>query len=154
MFFKDAPLTADKEVLIETNKDDFYTMMEEAFENEEFPFDNYRETKTIGMNNETIVEYSYNGYIHKIDCFRTMKKSALFKDVYFTMADLENFLKENVPNGQMERLHVRPNVQKLVRKSGYTLCTSEIKMVFTMLILQKLHYGMTIKRRIYTNETY
>ena len=32
--------------------------------------------------------------------------------------------------------------------------TSEIKMVFTMLILQKLHYGMTIKRRIYTNETY
>ena len=24
MFFKDAPLTADKEVLIETNKDDFY----------------------------------------------------------------------------------------------------------------------------------
>ena len=106
MFFKDAPLTADKEVLIETNKDDFYTMMEEAFENEEFPFDNYRETKTIGMNNETIVEYSYNGYIHKIDCFRTMKKSALFKDVYFTMADLENFLKEKCtkwPNGEITR---------------------------------------------------
>ena len=106
MFFKDAPLTADKEVLIETNKDDFYTMMEEAFENEEFPFDNYRETKTIGMNNETIVEYSYNGYIHKIDCFRTMKKSELFKNVYFTMADLENFLKEKCtkwPNGEITR---------------------------------------------------
>ena len=104
--FKDAPLTADKEVLIETNKDDFYTMMEEAFENEEFPFDNYRETKTIGMNNETIVEYSYNGYIHKIDCFRTMKKSELFKNVYFTMADLENFLKEKCtkwPNGEITR---------------------------------------------------
>jgi hypothetical protein len=35
-----------------------------------------------------------------------MKKSALFKDVYFTMADLENFLKEKCtkwPNGEITR---------------------------------------------------
>ena len=63
MFFTDAPLTADKEVLIETNKDDFVSMMEEAFENKEFPFDNYREDRTIGMNSENIVDYSYSGYI-------------------------------------------------------------------------------------------
>ena len=106
MFFTDAPLTADKEVLIETNKDDFVSMMEEAFENKEFPFDNYREDRTIGMNSENIVDYSYSGYIHKIDCFRAMKKSELFKNVYFTANDLENFCKENCtkwPNGELTR---------------------------------------------------
>ena len=71
-------------------------MMEEAFENKEFPFDNYREDKTIGMNSENIVDYSYSGYIHKIDCFRAMKKSELFKNVYFTANDLENFCKRKL----------------------------------------------------------
>ena len=38
MFFRDAPSTADKELLIEANKDDFYVMMEEAFYNERISF--------------------------------------------------------------------------------------------------------------------
>ncbi len=102
MFFKDAPTTADKELLIEANKDDFYVMMEDAFDNEEFPFASHNEIKEYGDS----LYWHYNGTIHKVDCFRAMKKSELFKNVYFTMADLENFLKEKAtkwPNGELTK---------------------------------------------------
>ena len=61
-----------------------------------------------------LLSTSYNGYIHKIDCFRTMKKSELFKNVYFTMAnDLENFCKRKMYQmAKWRDLHVRPNVQR------------------------------------------
>jgi len=102
MFFNDAPTTADKELLIEANKDDFYVMMEDAFDNEEFPFASHNEIKEYGDS----LYWHYNGTIHKVDCFRAMKKSELFKNVYFTMADLENFLKEKAtkwPNGELTK---------------------------------------------------
>jgi len=102
MFFKDAPTTADKELLIEANKDDFYVMMEDAFDNEEFPFASHNEV--IGR--DDFLHWRYTGTIHKVDCFRAMKKSELFKNVYFTMADLENFLKEKAtkwPNGELTK---------------------------------------------------
>ena len=102
MFFRDAPTTADKELLIEANKDDFYVMMEDAFDNEEFPFASHNEIKEYGDS----LYWHYNGTIHKVDCFRAMKKSELFKNVYFTMADLENFLKEKAtkwPNGELTK---------------------------------------------------
>ena len=102
MFFKDAPTTADKELLIEANKDDFYVMMEDAFDNEEFPFAPHNEIKEFSDS----LYWDYNGTIHKVDCFRAMKKSELFKNVYFTMADLENFLKEKAtkwPNGELTK---------------------------------------------------
>jgi hypothetical protein len=102
MFFRDAPTTADKELLIEANKDDFYVMMEDAFDNEEFPFAPHNEIKEFSDS----LYWHYNGTIHKVDCFRAMKKSELFKNVYFTMADLENFLKEKAtkwPNGELTK---------------------------------------------------
>lgn len=102
MFFRDAPSTADKELLIEANKDDFYVMMEEAFYNEEFPFAPYTEIRTFGES----LWWNYTGTIHKVDCFRAMKDSVLFKNVYFTMSDLEAFLKEKAtkwPNGELTR---------------------------------------------------
>jgi hypothetical protein len=102
MFFNDAPTTADKELLIEANKDDFSVMMEDAFDNEEFPFAPHNEA--IGK--DDFLNWPYSGTIHKVDCFRAMKKSELYKNVYFTMADLENFLKEKAtkwPNGELTK---------------------------------------------------
>jgi hypothetical protein len=102
MFFNDAPTTADKELLIEANKDDFNVMMEDAFDNEEFPFAPHNEA--IGK--DDFLNWPYSGTIHKVDCFRAMKKSELYKNVYFTMADLENFLKEKAtkwPNGELTK---------------------------------------------------
>ena len=102
MFFNDAPLTADKLLLVDANKDDFYVMMEDAFENKEFPFDTHAEQIT----KDNFLHWHYSGSIHKVDCFRAMKKSELFKNAYFTMADLEAFLKEKAtkwPNGELTR---------------------------------------------------
>ena len=115
MFFDDAPYTQDKEELINSNKGDFIQEMEARFENEEFPFGDHQEYKGYGLNKELHIDYYYNGMISSLDLKKLLKKSEEFKDVYFQLNDIVNFLKSHNTkweNGDETRQAVLPNGRK------------------------------------------
>ena len=111
MFFRDAPFTQDKADLIESNKSDFKVYMDECFDNMEFPFNAGHEMKD---NFTSAMKYcwNYHGMMNKLDLFKMLKKAEDFKDLYFTMADVERYLKDKCtkwPNGEYTMQIVLPS---------------------------------------------
>ncbi len=94
MFFQDAPFTEDKQELIESNKSEFFQEMEVRYENKVFPFGDHKEYRGGGMNQETVINYHYNGMINKLDLRRVLKKSEEFRGIYFSLNDIDIFLKK------------------------------------------------------------
>ena len=106
MFFTDAPLTKDKEELIENNKDDITALLSLAYENKEFPFADEKQEVGFGPNVETVFEYIYRGVIHPLKLFQVLRKHPDYRGIYFTKADIETFIKEHStvwPNGQLTK---------------------------------------------------
>jgi len=103
MFFEDAPFTDDKQELIESNKGEFLQEIEERHANNEFPFGDHNEYKGFGMNKERIIDYKYRGMVNKLNLRRVLKKSEEFKDIYFSLNEIEIALKKistKWPNGE------------------------------------------------------
>ena len=46
------------------------------------------------MNQETVINYHYNGMINKLDLRRVLKKSEEFRGIYFSLNDIDIFLKK------------------------------------------------------------
>lgn len=107
IFFTDAPITKDKEELIENNKDDIEALLSLAYENEEFPFGNYKKVSAEGTPYESVVfDYKYNGLIHPLKLWQILRKHEDYKGVFFNKMDIEKFIKERAivwPNGQLTR---------------------------------------------------
>ena len=106
MFFTDAPVTKDKEDLIEQNKDDITAILADRYDNREFPFGDYQETRGTGENQEIEIDYKYFGLSHPVDMYIVMKRAKEFKGTYFTRMDIEIFIKEKAtkfPNGEFTK---------------------------------------------------
>ncbi len=111
MFFEDAPFTADKQELIDNNKDDITSILEDAYDNKTFPFANYYETRGTGEHSEEVVRWRYDGLSHPLDMYLAMKQSKLFKGIFFQKSDIENFVKAiatKFPNGQLTKQAIGP----------------------------------------------
>ena len=103
MFFEDAPFTPDKQELIESNKGEFLQEIEERHANNEFPFGDHKEHKGFGMNQEVSIDYKYRGMVNRLNLRRVLKKSEEFKDIYFSLNEIEIALKKistKWPNGE------------------------------------------------------
>ena len=94
MFFEDAPFTDDKQELIESNKGEFLQEMEERHNDNEFPFGDHQEWKGSGMNRDLVIDYKYRGMINKLNLRRVLKRSEEFRDVYFSLNEIELALKK------------------------------------------------------------
>ena len=103
MFFEDAPFTPDKQELIESNKGEFLQEIEERHANNEFPFGDHKEHKGFGMNQEVAIDYKYRGMVNRLNLRRVLKKSEEFRDIYFSLNEIEIALKRistKWPNGE------------------------------------------------------
>ena len=103
MFFEDAPFTEDKQELIDSNKGEFLQEIEERHKNNEFPFGDHKEHKGFGMNQEVSIDYKYRGMVNRLNLRRVLKKSEEFKDIYFSLNEIEIALKKistKWPNGE------------------------------------------------------
>ena len=88
MFFQRAPMNEDKKQLIEKNKSDFVKIMDEAFEDQSFPFGNL-----ISGTEHNPIHYTYKGVLHTLDLYKFLKASTLFKGIYFKIDTVEDYIK-------------------------------------------------------------
>jgi hypothetical protein len=87
-FFKGhAPETQAKLDLIGFSKDDFDSLMDEAFENHSFPFAN--------KHYEDAATYYYIGFLVIDNLFQALKYDPLFKSVYFDKSKIQLWIKRN-----------------------------------------------------------
>jgi len=96
------PLTKAKEELVGYSKDDFESILDEAFHNHSFPFTN----KTYVLGNDKEIKYSYRGYVVIEDLLEVIKYDTLFKGVYLDKSKLTLWIKKNsIPwsNGEHNR---------------------------------------------------
>ena len=87
MFFEDAPMTKDKEELIQENRSDFEKVMDQCYEALTFPFGNQKPL------NDKEDMYFYKGIMNSLDLFKNLKASQLFKGVFFKIDDVSKYLK-------------------------------------------------------------
>jgi len=98
MFFNDAPMTKAKEDLIENTKDEFTKIMEECLSDGTFPF------RSCGFSSfGEHITWHYKGFLNTKRTYLILKKHPEFKDIFFRLSDVEQFLKEHSsvwPNGK------------------------------------------------------
>ena len=98
MFFNDAPMTKAKEDLIENTKDEFTKIMEECLSDGTFPF------RSCGFSSYgEHITWHYKGFLNTKKTYLILKKHPEFKDIFFRLSDVEQFLKEHSsvwPNGK------------------------------------------------------
>ena len=85
MFFRDAPVTKDKEELIKANKSEFEKLMDKTFEDLSFPFGNQVSKEGV--------HYTYKGLMHTLTLYKNLKASSLFKGTFFKIDNVEDYLK-------------------------------------------------------------
>ena len=90
MFFNDAPMTKAKEDLIENTKDEFTKIMEECLSDGTFPF------RSCGFSSYgEHITWHYKGFLNTKKTYLILKKHPEFKDIFFRLSDVEQFLKEH-----------------------------------------------------------
>ena len=98
MFFDDAPITSAKQELINNTKDEFTKIMEECLSDGTFPF------RSCGFSSYgEHITWHYKGFLNAKRTYLILKKHPEFKDIFFRLSDVEQFLKEHSsvwPNGK------------------------------------------------------
>ena len=97
-----APMTEAKQELIQSSKDEFEDILDEAFHNHSFPFTH----KTWEVGKEKQISYSYRGYVVVDDLMTVINYDKLFYGVFKSIDMLTRWIKKNsIPwaNGKMNR---------------------------------------------------
>jgi hypothetical protein len=97
-----APMTEAKQELIQSSKDEFEDILDEAFHNHSFPFTH----KTWEVGKEKQISYSYRGYVVVDDLMTVINYDKLFHGVFKSIDMLTRWIKKNsIPwaNGKMNR---------------------------------------------------